>query len=77
MRSDVIDAAEKMFILAWGKAQRSSGKEVTSRNLQMAYWSNFPGDNRRDSELKQCWERWYTNQKKDKSVWFRSLPQKK
>jgi hypothetical protein len=74
MRTDDIDAAEKSFIIEWGKAVKVKGDNVEKIDLQRAYWVRFPGSNRHGSELQSVWSKWLGNQKKGKTGWYKELP---
>ncbi len=72
-RSDVLTKEEEQCIIKKGKELRESKSQVTGAALLKAYCEAFPTHRRDPEKLLERWQRYYANQKNDKSVWFRNL----
>jgi hypothetical protein len=64
---------EDAWIIATGKSLKEKGEHVTAEKLYLMYTTDHKSYIRDRSDLANRWQKYYDNQRKDKSAWYKSL----
>jgi hypothetical protein len=65
---------EDEWVIATGKKLKEKGEHVTAEKLYIMYTTDHKSYIRSRNDLAIRWQKYYDNQRKDKSAWYKSLP---
>lgn len=72
-QSGELNNEEYSFVIEEGKRIKESGGEVSGKRLLEAYYKRFPSYMRDKKDLSERWNKFFKGQRKENSLWFRSL----